>query len=193
VTYVDLSEDEERIILASLDPIGSMASADREELAELLSGIENPDLAGLLDAVARANRIDLDLGTAGLTGPDAVPELPEAPVSRPGDVWLLGGHRLLNGDSTIEDDVVRLMSGRRAVLMATDPRRLRRRQSPPDVGQGRSADQRRGEDQALGCLRRCRARRRLPRRLLAHRPGRGTHRGVAHLPVVRHDAHRRRP
>ena len=50
-------------MLASLDPIAAMASADREKLSELLSGIESPDLAELLDAVARANRIALDFGS----------------------------------------------------------------------------------------------------------------------------------
>ena len=45
VVYVELSEDEERIILATLDPIGAMAEADREKLGELLQGIESPELA----------------------------------------------------------------------------------------------------------------------------------------------------
>ena len=57
----------------------------------------------------------------GLTDPDAVPETPVAPVSRPGDLWLLGDHRLLCGDSTSQDNVERLMEGKRAALMATDP------------------------------------------------------------------------
>ena len=90
VVFVELSEEEERIVLSTLDPIGAMATADREKLAELLGGIENPDLAGLLDAVARANRIALDLGGAGLTDPDAVPEPPAVPVTKAGDLWALG-------------------------------------------------------------------------------------------------------
>jgi len=121
VVYVELSEEEERIILASLDPIGAMAATDREKLSELLAGIEKPDLTELLDAVARANRIALDLGIGGLTDPDEVPEPPEEPISKPGDLWLLGCHRLLCGDSTKSDDVERLMGGKRASLMATDP------------------------------------------------------------------------
>ena len=121
VTYVDLDEEEERVILASLDPIGALAEADRAKLGELLAGIENPDLAGLLEAVARANRLALDFGSSGLTDPDELPEPPESPVSRPGDLWLLGEHRLLCGDSTSQDDVRRLMAGERAALMATDP------------------------------------------------------------------------
>ena len=42
-------------------------------------------------------------------------------MSRAGDLWLLGEHRLLCGDSTKADDVLRVMNGERAVLFATDP------------------------------------------------------------------------
>ena len=55
------------------------------------------------------------------TDPIVVPEPPRNPVSRLGDLWLLGEHRLLCGDSTNTDDVRRLMNGERAVLFATDP------------------------------------------------------------------------
>jgi DNA modification methylase len=57
----------------------------------------------------------------GLTDPDEVPEVEETPVSKTGDIWLLGDHRLMCGDSTEEDDVQRLMNGEKAVLMQTDP------------------------------------------------------------------------
>ena len=43
------------------------------------------------------------------------------PVSRPGDLWLLGDHRLLCGDSTKADDVIRVMHNQKAILFATDP------------------------------------------------------------------------
>ena len=121
VVYVELSEDEERVILASLDPIAAMAEVDRDKLAELLEGIENEDLTELLESVARANRIALDLGAAGLCDPDEVPEPPAQPVSKDGDLWVLGDHRLLCGDATKPEDVQRLMDGARATLMATDP------------------------------------------------------------------------
>lgn len=121
VVYVELSEDEERVILASLDPIAALASADREKLSELLGGIENEDLSDLLEVVARENGIVLDLCGDGLTDPDEVPEPPQEPVSKPGDLYLLGEHRLLCGDSTNSDDVERLMAGKRASLMFTDP------------------------------------------------------------------------
>jgi len=59
--------------------------------------------------------------TEGLTDPDAVPDVPDEPVSKPGDLYLLGEHRLLCGDATNPDDVQKLMAGKRATLMATDP------------------------------------------------------------------------
>jgi len=121
VVYVELSEEEERVILASLDPIAALASADREKLSELLADIENEDLADLVEAIARENRIALDLGGEGLTDPDAVQGVPEEPVTKLGDLYLLGEHRLLCGDSTKAEHVQRLMSGKKATLMATDP------------------------------------------------------------------------
>ena len=52
---------------------------------------------------------------------DDVPEPPKKPITKPGDLWLLGDHRLLCGDSSKADDVARLMNGERAGLMNTDP------------------------------------------------------------------------
>ena len=73
---------------------------DQEELDRLLAPLDEGD---------------------GLAGEDATPEPPLNPVSRPGDLWLLGGHRLLCGDSTKADDVVRLLVGTKPNLMVTDP------------------------------------------------------------------------
>ena len=57
----------------------------------------------------------------GLTDEDEIPEFPKKAATRRGDLWLLGNHRLLCGDSTRAEDVLRLMDGKRAVLFATDP------------------------------------------------------------------------
>lgn len=57
----------------------------------------------------------------GLTDPNSIPEPPETPVTQVGDLWLLGEHRLLCGDSTSASDVQRLMNGERAALFSTDP------------------------------------------------------------------------
>jgi DNA modification methylase len=61
------------------------------------------------------------LGEPGGIGDGDVTEPPATPVSKTGDLWLLGDHRLLCGDSTDADDVKRLMNGERAILFATDP------------------------------------------------------------------------
>lgn len=71
-----------------------------EELAELLKG---------------------DDQTEGLTDEDEVPEAPEQPVTVEGDVWLLGRHRLMCGDSTSIDAVEKLMDGKSVDLVFTDP------------------------------------------------------------------------
>ena len=62
-----------------------------------------------------------DEGSEGLTDEDAVPEVPEVPVTVEGDVWLLGRHRLMCGDSTSIDAVERLMAGAKADMVFTDP------------------------------------------------------------------------
>jgi DNA modification methylase len=59
--------------------------------------------------------------STGLTDPDQVPEPPLNPTSWPGDVWLLGRHRLLCGDSTSPDDVEKVLGSVRPNLMVTDP------------------------------------------------------------------------
>jgi hypothetical protein len=76
----------------------------------------------------REKRTDhLELGslladkTEGLTDPDDAPAAPEHPVSQTGDLWLLGRHRLLCGDSTVATDVERVLGGVEPLLMVTDP------------------------------------------------------------------------
>ena len=78
----------------------------------------------------------------GLTEDDAVPEPPVEPVSKPGDLWILGNHRLLCGDSTLLSDVERLMDGQLADMAFTDP--------PYNVDYGNNAkDKMRGKDRRI--------------------------------------------
>jgi len=121
VTYVELSEDEERLVLASLDPLAAMATAEQEQLAALLAGLDPADeaLRALLDDLAREYRLD-DL-RKGLVDPDEVPPVPDEPYVRAGDLYVLGEHRLLCGDATNPDDVARLLDGAEPTLLATDP------------------------------------------------------------------------
>ncbi len=90
-----------------------------EELAELdaagfdlsLIGFSEEELARLLGEEI----------TDGLTDPDEVPEPPDEPVTRPGDLWILGEHRLLCGDSGNAEHVDRLLDGAKIHLVNTDP------------------------------------------------------------------------
>ena len=120
VVYVDLSEDEELLILATLDPLAAMAEADTDALADLLAAITSEDaaLTSMLDALAKAEGIDTAVD--GLTDPDDVPDERETTVQR-GDVYQLGRHRLMCGDSTDAGDVARLLDGAKPNLMVTDP------------------------------------------------------------------------
>jgi len=59
--------------------------------------------------------------TVGLTDEDAVPDVPDDPVTVEGDVWLLGNHRLMCGDSTVATSVEHLLNGVAPHLMVTDP------------------------------------------------------------------------
>ena len=94
---------------------------------EELLGIELGELEVLgfgvdLIGFSESERLALAAGaTSGLTDPDDVPELPSEPVSRPGDLWTLGHHRLLCGDSTSPADVERVLDGVSPHLMVTDP------------------------------------------------------------------------
>jgi DNA modification methylase len=93
----------------------AMLKIELGELGDLdfdlsLTGFGDDELAALLDEP-----------TDGLTDEDAVPDVPEVPVTVEGDVWLLGRHRLMCGDSTSIDAVERLMEGRKADMLFTDP------------------------------------------------------------------------
>ncbi|MFY9828002.1 MAG: DNA methyltransferase [Rhodoplanes sp.] len=76
-----------------------------------LTGFDAGELRSLLD----------DGPATGLTDEDAAPEPPATPVTKPGDLILLGSHRLLCGDATKAEDVARLLDGARPHLMVTDP------------------------------------------------------------------------
>ena len=90
----------------------------RIELADLAAEGFDLGLTGF-DA-NELGRLLLD-ASDGLTDPDQVPELPTEAVSRPGDVWLLGRHRLVCGDATATATVERALAGVSPHLMVTDP------------------------------------------------------------------------
>ena len=59
--------------------------------------------------------------TEGLTDEDALPETPEEPITKPGDIWILGKHRLMCGDSTSMDHLATLTAGALVDMWLTDP------------------------------------------------------------------------
>ena len=92
-----------------------MLKVELEELNDLefdisLLGFEDKEIESLLSEP-----------TEGLTDEDAVPDLPEEPTTKLGDLWILGEHRLLCGDSTSIDAVDKLMDGNKADMVFTDP------------------------------------------------------------------------
>jgi DNA modification methylase len=76
-----------------------------------LLGFDPDELAGLLDPGLKE----------GLCDPDEVPAPPDEATTRPGDLWILGDHRLLCGDSSKAEDVDRLLDGATIHLVNTDP------------------------------------------------------------------------
>ncbi|MBI5135791.1 MAG: ParB N-terminal domain-containing protein [Nitrospirae bacterium] len=90
-----------------------LSGLDAEHFDLGLTGFADEELSRLL-----GEAVD---GQESQVGDDGVPEPPEVPVSRPGDLWILGDHRLLCGDSTKPEDVDRLMAGEKPALFSTDP------------------------------------------------------------------------
>jgi len=121
----DLTPEQIRAYRIADNKTGELATWDMDllplEIAELQSagidwsllGFNEDDLAKLLAGDAGV--------TEGLTDPDATPEPPDDPVTKPGDLWVLGNHRLLCGDSSSEADLDRLLDGASIHLVNTDP------------------------------------------------------------------------
>jgi hypothetical protein len=124
VLVTDLTEQEADKVLLTLDPLAAMATANTDNLQRLLADLkfESSDVAAMLEALAQDFKIDpAALNLSGQTDADAIPEPPETPTTRPGELWLLGSHRLLCGDSSKQEDVDRLLGGAPIHLVNTDP------------------------------------------------------------------------
>ena len=122
------------IKLAHLTPIQKQAYVIADNTLALNAGWDNELLALELGELKDAG---FDLGLTGfsadelqsltddesdgLTDEDAVPELSAEPVTKPGDVYVLGNHRLLCGDSTVLANVEKLLDGALADMVFTDP------------------------------------------------------------------------
>ena len=122
VVVTGLDDRKRRALVIADNKLALNAGWDEEALR-----VELEDLAGDFGELMGFSEDDLvellrqDETTEGLTDEDAVPEVPDQPVTVEGDVWLLGRHRLMCGDSTSIDAVEKLCDGQLVDMWLTDP------------------------------------------------------------------------
>ena len=97
-----------------------LAEWDDTGLAEYLAGLKADTSFDETVTGFDAAEIERLIGSPEIVE-DEAPPVPEKPVTRPGDLWLLGDHRMLCGDATKAEDVERLMDGASGELSLTDP------------------------------------------------------------------------
>lgn len=123
IRLANLSESQKRAYVIADNKLALNAGWDNQmlalELGELGDLGFDLDLTGFTaEEIAALTPEQIE---PGLTDEDAVPEVPEQPITVLGDVWVLGKHRLMCGDSTSIDAVEKLMDGRKADMVFTDP------------------------------------------------------------------------
>lgn len=121
-----LTDAQRRALVIADNKLAELAGWDQDLLAEELAALQDDDFDLSLIGFSDEELADLlpDDEVDGEASPgeaDHVPGLPVDPVTRPGDVWLLGNHRVMCGDSTDPLHVDRLMAGGMADLVFTDP------------------------------------------------------------------------
>ena len=123
VTLAGLTETQKKAYVIADNKLALNAEWDIDILLSEVKSLQDEnfdiELTGFtLDEIAD---ITPDCVTVGLIDDDAVPDAPAEPITKLGDIWKLGNHRLMCGDSTMIDDVEKLMNGEKALLMLTDP------------------------------------------------------------------------
>jgi len=116
----EIAEMAMNVTLNSQEIVGHWTAA-LVPLLERLRQENADDYVALRMKELREEVAEFEIENMGKTLPDDIPEPPKEPVTKKGDLWILGEHRLLCGDSTNEEDVMRLMDGQKANLFATDP------------------------------------------------------------------------
>jgi DNA modification methylase len=122
IRFEHLSEAQKRAYLIADNQLALQAGWSEELLAQELAWLRDEsfdlDLIGF-DATELEWLLALADGEAG--SDDAEDEVPEPPVSKPGDLWVLGNHRVLCGDATVLADVERVLGGQLADMTLCDP------------------------------------------------------------------------
>lgn len=118
----DLTEEQIKAYRIMDNKTSELAEWDEERLRQELAELEKLDFdLDLLGFSVDELNVLLDDLTAGQVDPDDIPEPPDDPITQPGDLWVLGNHRLLCGDSSKPEDVDRLLDGADVHLVNTDP------------------------------------------------------------------------
>jgi DNA modification methylase len=119
VRYLDLTESEAHALALADNKVGELAEWDDAVLAEVLKGMAEAgdNIEGLGWSSNDIQKMITEPGTED----GEVMEPPAEPITKPGDLWLLGDHRLLCGDSTKAEDVERLLAGESVSLIMADP------------------------------------------------------------------------
>ena len=120
----DLTEAQKKAYVIADNKLALNAGWDMDLLKVEIEGLTELDFD--IDLLGfNAEELDAMLnpvvGTNGLTDEDAVPDVPDEPKTKPGDIYELGNHRLMCGDSTSIDAVEMLMNGKKADMVFTDP------------------------------------------------------------------------
>ncbi|WP_321471449.1 DNA methyltransferase [uncultured Paludibaculum sp.] len=137
-----LDENARRAFLIADNRLGELAGWDSEMLALELKGLAD---AGFDSTLAGFDQKEIDDYLASLelrdepeaaetSGEEAIPEPPVDPVTKPGDLWLIGQHRLICGDCRDLETAARLFEGRKANVVITSPPYATQRQYDPASG-----------------------------------------------------------
>lgn len=119
-----LTETQKRAYVVADNRLALNAGWDEEMLSIELKDLAEGDFdLGVLgfDSDELSALLAFGDATQGLTDPDEMPALQEQAVSMPGDIWVMGNHRLMCGDSTSTDNVAALLAGAKPHIMVTDP------------------------------------------------------------------------
>jgi DNA modification methylase len=125
IRLTHLTEAQKRAYVIADNKLALNAGWDDEMLALEIKDLQEEDfdisLLGFEDAELEKIMAAVAEEVQGLTDEDAVPETPEEPVTKPGDIYQLGNHRLMCGDSTSVDAIANLLASEKADMVFTDP------------------------------------------------------------------------